>query len=66
MVFGGFGHINRTTYAFNTKDNILIRCGCFCGSISEFREKVKETHGESKLAKEYFLIADIVELKWKD
>ena len=66
MSFGGFGSCNRTTYAFNCEDGIVIRCGCFCGSVEEFREKVKKTHGDSQLAKEYLMIADLIELKWKD
>ena len=30
--------------------------------IDEFRKKVRETHGESKYAKEYLMIADLMEM----
>ena len=29
--------------------------------MNEFREKAKETHGETKYAKEYLMIADLME-----
>ncbi len=35
-------------------DKELLICGCFTGSLAEFEEKVKETHGETQYAKEYF------------
>ena len=59
---GGFGREERTTYFFKLTDgNIGVRCGCFAGNLNEFREKVKETHGETKYAKEYLMIADLME-----
>ena len=38
--------------------------GCFYGTLEEFRKKVKETHGESKTAKEYLMLADLMEYKF--
>lgn len=59
---GWFGRVERTTYFFKITDgNIGVRCGCFAGNLNEFREKVKETHGESKMAKEYLMAADLME-----
>ena len=59
---GGFGREERTTYFFKLTDgNIGVRCGCFAGNLNEFRKKVKETHGETKYAKEYLMIADLME-----
>ena len=40
-----------------------MRCGCFYGTMSEFREKVKERHGDSRLAKEYLMLADLMEFR---
>lgn len=58
----GFGSKYRNTTFFRTKENnVKVVCGCFYGTLEEFREKVKETHGESKLAKEYLMIADLIE-----
>ena len=64
LSFGGFGSINRTTYFFNCEDGIWVRCGCFFGDIGQFRERVKKTR-KDRLGKEYLMIADLVEMKWK-
>lgn len=38
---------------FRTKDGgVSVVCGCFHGTLQEFIDKVKETHGESKMAKD--------------
>ena len=60
----GFGSKARTTTFFKCKNGVIkVNCGCFNGTINEFRDKVKETHGDNKYAKEYLTIADIVETK---
>lgn len=59
----GFGRECRNTTFFRTKDGgVSVVCGCFHGTMQEFREKVKETHGESKMAKEYLMIADLMKM----
>ena len=63
----GFGSEHRTTTFFRLKDgNIGVRCGCFYGNLSEFRKKVVETHGETKKAKEYLMLADLMEFRFSD
>ena len=63
-LFNYFGSSNRTTTAFKTRDgNIGVRCGCFQGTLQQFREKVKETHGTNDYAVEYLMIADLIEHK---
>lgn len=44
---------------------IGVACGCFRGTIKQFKEKVKETHGDSKHAREYLMIADLMELHFE-
>lgn len=59
-----FGSKNRTTTFFQTKDDgIGVRYGCFYGTLDEFRKKVKERHGDSRLAKEYLMLADLMEFR---
>ena len=62
----GFGSEYRTTTFFKLKDSneIGVRCGCFYGTLKEFRAKVKETHGESKKAKKYLMLADLMEYRF--
>ena len=64
----GFGSEYRTTTFFKLKnsDEIGVRCGCFYGTLKEFKEKVKETHGESKKAKEYLMLADLMEYRFSE
>lgn len=64
LTFGGFGSANRTTYAFNCQDGIWVRCGCFSGSLEEFREKVRERHGDTPFAIEYLAVADLIERRF--
>ena len=62
----GFGRECRTTTFFRLKNGeVGVRCGCFYGTIEQFREKVKETHRDSKYAKEYLMIADLMELHFE-
>ena len=66
-VVEGFGRYFRATTFFRCKDKILrVQCGCFYGDLAEFREIVKKTHGDSKYAKEYLAIADLMELHFSD
>ena len=63
-LFTYFGSKNRPTTAFKTKDGgINVKCGCFQGTLQQFREKVKETHGTNDYAVEYLMIADLIEHK---
>ena len=62
-IVGGFGSEQRTSTFFIRKDGAIgVICGCFCGTIEQFRAKVKETHKDSKYAQEYLMIADLMEL----
>ncbi len=63
----GFGREFRNTTFFRCKDSsIKVVCGCFLGTLQEFREKVKDTHKNSKMGKEYLMIADLMELHFKE
>ena len=62
-IVGGFGSEHQTITFFCQKDgSVGAKCGFFYGTLEEFREKVLETHGESKYAQEYLMIADLMEL----
>ena len=53
-------------FKLKNSDEIGVRCGCFYGTLKEFKEKVKETHGESKKAKEYLMLADLMEYRFSE
>lgn len=57
----GFGTEFRCTTFFRCKDkSVKVACGCFLGTIDEFRKQVEKTR-EGKIAKEYLMIADLME-----
>lgn len=57
----GFGHIGRNTTFFRLSNgDIGVKCGCFYGTLGEFRKKVVETHGNTHYAEEYLMIADLM------
>ena len=57
----GFGTQFHTTTFFRCKDKqVKVSCGCFYGTIPEFREQVKNTR-DGKIAEEYLMIADLME-----
>ena len=52
-----------TTFFKNKDKGITVSCGCFLGTIAEFRAKVTGKHGNNKHAKMYNLAADMAELQ---
>ena len=61
----GFGTEHRTTTFFRCVDKeVRVTCGCFYGTIEEFRNQVKATR-EGKIADEYLKIADLMEYHFK-
>lgn len=66
ICFKGFGSMNRNTTMFKTKDgNICVSCGCFHGTLQEFEEKVKVTHGDSKFAREYLACVEAAKIHFE-
>ena len=51
------------TFTRDKKGGIFVSVGCFMGTLAEFREKVKETHGENIHAKAYLLAAQLAETR---
>ena len=51
---------------FKTKNgDIYVCCGCFEGSLKEFMDKVKETHGNTKYAKEYLACIEVAKIHFE-
>ena len=62
----GFGTQCRPTTFFRCKDRkIRVACGCFEGTLEEFRKQVKATR-TGKIEKEYLMIADLMELHFEE
>ncbi len=63
LQLGPCGHVGRTTVVFFFADGSdpLIRCGCFTGTLAEFREKIRETHKGTFHELEYNALASHIE-----
>lgn len=67
LAIGAIGSRNCCTTFFRTKDKqIKVSCGCFLGTIAEFAEKVKKTHGDSKHAKTYAIAIELAKAQIED
>ena len=63
IVISPIGSRNDYTTFCRSKDNdIIVKCGCFNGNISEFLKKVNETHGDNKYAAEYRAAAELAKI----
>ena len=66
LCFKGLGSENRNTTFFKCKDgHIHVSCGCFSGDLNDFADKVKETHGENRYAKEYLACVEVVKIHFE-
>ncbi len=65
LTVGPIGSRDDTTTFFRAKFSagfaISVCCGCFRGTVDEFRAKVKQTHGDNKHGVAYQLAADLAE-----
>ena len=64
LVVGRIGSRNDFTTFFRNKDGgISVKCGCFCGTVDEFTEKVSETHGDNKHGRVYRKCAELAKIQ---
>ena len=60
LTVGPIGSRNDITTFFRTKENLIkVKCGCFTGTLTEFIDKVEQTHRDNKYAKVYRLAAEL-------
>lgn len=61
VAFHGFGSRLSSTAVYNNRNGgLYVTCGCFKGTIGEFKRKVRETHGANQYAKEYDALIKMV------
>ena len=64
LVVGKIGSRNDFTTFFRNKDGgISVKCGCFCGTIDEFTEKVSEAHGDNKYGRVYRKCTELAKIQ---
>lgn len=60
-----FGSRDDSTTFFRCKDGkIRVACGCFFGTIKEFKKRVKEEHSDNKFGKEYLKLIELMKLRF--
>ncbi|RKI90459.1 polymer-forming cytoskeletal protein [Parablautia intestinalis] len=63
LVIGPIGSRNSFTTFFRDKDNeIAVKCGCFCGKIDKFIERVQKTHGDGRYAAVYRAAVEVAKI----
>ena len=64
LTVGYLGSREGQTYFWLLEDgNILVRCGCFCGMIDDFANRVEEEHGDDVHGKMYRLAIEMARVK---
>ena len=64
LTIGPIGSRNGFTTFYRDKDNeITVKCGCFLGKMEQFREKVEQTHGDSKHGQVYRAAAEMAKIQ---
>ena len=63
LCFAGLGSRNRNTTFFKCRDGyICASCDGFHGNLVEFENRVRETYGNTKYAKEYLACVTVVKI----
>ena len=66
IIVKGFGHRNRSTTFFKTKNNeVHVKCGRFRGNLTEFEKEMRKAHQNTKYAKEYLAIVQAVKIHFE-
>lgn len=64
--YKGGGSVYRTTTFFRLNSgDVGVKCGCFYGTLNEFREKIVKEYGDSLTADEYLSAAHTAELHFR-
>ena len=65
LTVGMIGSRNNYTTIFHTDKGVFVRCGCFGGTLDEFKTKVKETHKGNKHEKDYLALIQFAKIKFE-
>jgi len=53
LMIGPIGSRSDYLTSYTTDSGIVLKAGCFTGTVDEFRAKLTQTHGENEHAREY-------------
>ncbi|MFG6329464.1 MAG: hypothetical protein K1W06_08355 [Lachnospiraceae bacterium] len=64
LVIGAIGSRDSHTTFYRGRDNqVMVKCGCFGGTLGEFLRAVYKTHGSNHYADVYRAAAKVAELQ---
>jgi hypothetical protein len=66
MQISNIGSRKDTTVVYHTGQEVVIKCGCFKGSLSKFEAKVKETHKGNEHEKAYLAMIELVKVRFQN
>ena len=61
LMIGPIGSRSDYLTAYITDNGVMVRTGCFFGSLDKFRAAVAETHGDSNHGREYAAAISLIE-----
>ena len=53
---------NTTTFFKTQEGDIGVACGCFSGTLDEFKDRVRQKHNNNRYAKEYMKAIELAEI----
>lgn len=60
LSFGPIGSRHKFTYAIRHAECVMVRCGCFWGTLEKWVECCREAHGDTAHGKAYAAAADFI------
>jgi hypothetical protein len=54
--------VNRATTVYKGINGIMVVCGCFIGTLNEFKNRVYNTYQDTFYAQEYNALIDIIKI----
>lgn len=65
LIIGCIGSRNDYTIAYKTDKGIFIQCGCFEGTMEEFKVRVKETRLGTDHERNYLAMVEFIKIKFQ-
>ena len=65
LIVGAIGSRDGYTTIYHTDKGVFVACGCFRGTLDEFANKVEQTHGDNKHARDYKALVEFAKIKFE-
>ena len=65
LIVGAIGSRDGYTTIYHTDKGVFVACGCFRGTLDEFANKVVQSHGDNKHARDYKALVEFAKIKFE-